>query len=174
MSVDLVIDADGHCSEPEDGLAKWMPPEYADRVPRRMSDNQGNSRILFEGRVWAKSEGLGPGVSGPFAPHIVGSRPGMRDPALRLVDMDEEGIDAAIIFGTSIALTINGIQNGGLAAATCHAVNCWLAEDHLPADRKRLKGVGLIPCQDAPTAARELEFLARNDILSAMLPTNVY
>jgi len=170
----LVIDADGHCSEPEEGLAKWMPDEYKQAAPRRITDNQGNGRILFEGRIWSKSEGLGPGVSGPFAPHIVGSRPGMRDPEKRLVDMDEEGIDVAIIFGTSIALTVNGVQDGGLAAATCHAVNCWLAEDYLPADRKRLKGVGLIPCQDPPAAARELEFLAKSEILTAMLPTNVY
>jgi predicted TIM-barrel fold metal-dependent hydrolase len=174
MAVDLVIDADGHCQEPEEGLAKWMPDEYKSAVPRRITDNQGNSRVLFEGRVWAKSEGLGPGVSGPFAPHIVGSRPGMRDPQVRLVDMDTEGIDTAIIFGTSIALTVNGIQDKGLATATCHAVNCWLAEDYLPADPRRLKGVGLIPCQDPPAAARELDFLARNGILSAMLPTNVY
>ena len=151
-----------------------MPAEYAERVPRRINDNQGNSRILFEGRVWAKSEGLGPGVSGPFADDIVRSRPGMRDPLQRLVDMDEEGIDAAIIFGTSVALTVNGIQDKGLAAATCHAVNCWMVEEYLPPDHKRLKGVGLIPCQDPPAAARELEFLARNGIVSAMLPTNVY
>ncbi len=30
----------------------------------------------------------------------------MRDPRQRLVDMDHEGIDVAIIFGTSIALTV--------------------------------------------------------------------
>jgi predicted TIM-barrel fold metal-dependent hydrolase len=35
--------------------------------------------------------------------------------------------------------------------------------------------VGLIPCQDPPTAARELEYLAQQrGIVSAMLPTNVY
>lgn len=174
MSVDLVIDADGHCSEPEEGLAQWMPPEYVHRVPRRIQDNLGQSRILFEGRVWAKSEGLGPGVSGPFADHIRLSRPGMRDPVQRLADMDEEGIDVAVIFGTSIALTVNGLQDKGLAAATCHAVNQWLLE-YISADTRRLKGVGLIPCQDPPVAAKELEFLAQHKgIVSAMLPTNVY
>jgi predicted TIM-barrel fold metal-dependent hydrolase len=34
--------------------------------------------------------------------------------------------------------------------------------------------VGLIPCQDPARAAEELAFLAENDIVSAMLPTNVY
>src|SRR6266849_9497223 len=159
MSVPLVVDADGHCQEPEEGLAPWMPRELAGRVPRRITDNLGQSRILLEGRVWGKSEGLGPGVSGPFAPHIVGSRPGMRDPKQRLVDMDQEGIDVAVIFGTSIALTVNGLQDRTLAGAICHAVNGWLLE-YVSADRRRLKAVGLIPCQDPPAAARELEFLA--------------
>jgi uncharacterized protein len=171
----LVIDADGHCQEPTDDLAKWLPPEYASRAPRRMQDSVGNSRILLESRVWSKSEGLGMGVSGPFAPHVRGSRPGMFDPALRMPDMDEEGIDAAIIFGTAVALTVNGLQDKGLAAAICHAVNRWLVEEYLAHDPIRLKGVGLIPCQDPAAAAKELEYLAQQPaIVSAMLPTNVY
>src|SRR3954452_3540592 len=86
MSTSLVIDADGHCSEPEDELAQWLPDEYASRAPKRITDNLGQPRMLLEGRLWGKSEGLGQGVSGPFAPHIVGSRPGMRDPRKRLPD----------------------------------------------------------------------------------------
>jgi hypothetical protein len=175
MPIDLVVDADGHCSEPEDELAQWLPPEYASLTPRHAEDNYGNSRILLEGRLWSGSEPLGMGVSGPFAPHIRRSRPGMHDPRQRLPDMDQEGIDVAVIFGTAIALTVNGIQDRGLATAICHAVNRWLAEEYLPADPKRLKGVGLIPCQDPAGAARELEFLAQQKgIVSAMLPTNVY
>src|SRR5207249_9506922 len=128
LMTDLVIDADGHCQEPTDELARWLPTEFASRAPKSISDNQGNSRILLEGRVWAKSEGLGMGVSGPFAPHVRGSRPGMRDPEQRLPDMDAEGIDVAIIFGTPVALTVNGVQDAGLAAALCHAVHRWLVE----------------------------------------------
>ena len=67
--------------------------------------------------TWAKSEGLGPDVSGPFDPHIEQSRPGMDEPVQRLPDMDEEGIDVAVIFGTPIALSVNGLQDEGLAAA---------------------------------------------------------
>ena len=91
----------------------------------------------------------------------------------RLPDMDEEGIDVAVIFGTPIALTVNGLQDKGLAGALCHAVNRWLVEYCAP-DPKRLKGVGLIPCQDPPAAVKELEFLAQQGIVSAMLPNNVY
>ncbi len=173
--VDLVVDADGHCQEPADELARWLSPEFASRAPRPITDNQGNTRILLEGRVWARSEGLGMGVSGPFASHVQRSRPGMRDPLQRLTDMDTEGIDVAVIFGTPVALTVNGLQDEALADAICHAVNRWLVEEYLAADSKRLKGVGLIPCQDPAQAARELQYLAQQpSIVSAMLPTNVY
>ena len=56
-------------------------------------------------------------------------------------------MDVAIIFGTPIALSVNGLQDKGLAGALCHAVNRWPGRV-LPTDPKRLKGVGLIPCQD--------------------------
>jgi len=174
MAATLVIDADGHCNEPEAALARWMSPDYASRAPIPIKDNLGQPRTLLEGRVWGKSEGLGPSVSGPFSPHVAGSRPGMDDPLARLKDMDEEGIDVAIIFGTQLALTVNGLQDAGLAADICHAVNRWLIEEYVAADPKRLKGVGLIPCQDPPRAAKEIEYLAQHGVATAMLPTNVY
>lgn len=177
MTASLVVDADGHCNEPEEGLAKWLPAEYAGRAPIRITDDYGNRRMILEGRVWSRSGSLGSGVQGPFASHIRQSRPGMGEPDKRLVDMDEEGIDVAVIFGTSIALTVNGLQDRGLAGAICHAVNRWLVEEYLAPDRKRLKAVGLIPCQDPSAAVKELEYLAdhrRDGIVSAMLPTNVY
>jgi uncharacterized protein len=174
MVADLVIDADGHCQEPQDGLEAWLPPEYASRAPLTFKDRDGYTRTLIEGRLGARHGGLGSSVYGPFAPHVVRYRDGMHDPIQRLRDMNEEGIDVAVIFGTPMALTVNGLQDKGLAGAICHAVNRWLVEEYLAADPRRLKGVGLIPCQDPPAAAKELEYLAQNGIVSAMLPTNVY
>lgn len=177
MPVELVIDADGHCQEPVDGLAKWLPAEFAKRAPITVQDPSGRTHMIVEERLAAKSGGLGSSVHGPFAPHIVHSREGMTDPRKRLPDMDEEGIDVAIIFGTPLALTVNGLADKALAGAMCHAVNRWLVEEYLEPDRKRLKGVGLIPCQDPPAAAKELEYLAqhrKDGVVSAMLPNNVY
>lgn len=33
MATHLVIDADGHCNEPNVGLVKWVPKEYAHLAP---------------------------------------------------------------------------------------------------------------------------------------------
>src|SRR5262249_50646185 len=161
MAADLVVDADGHVFEPETELARWLPAAWAHRAPVPITTDNGQPRLIIEGRMTAKADGLGPSVAGPFAPHVnTKGRPGERDPRARLPDMDQEGIDVAIIFGTPIALAVNGLRDKELAGAICHAVNRWLVEDYLPVDRKRLKGVGLVPCQDPLAAAKELEVLA--------------
>src|SRR5215470_1424861 len=176
MPTHLVIDADGHCNEPDTGLVTWLPKEYAHLAPNRVTDSSGYSHLMIEGRLAGRRRwGGGADRGAVFAAHIERSRPGMTDAIKRLPDMDEEGIDVAIIFGTSIALMVNGMADKPLAAIICHAVNRWLVEEYLVPDPKRLKGVGLIPVQDPPAAVKELEYLkCHPSIVSAMLPTNVY
>ena len=157
MATRLVIDADGHCYEPDVGLVQWLPKEYAHLAPNRVTDSSGYSHLMIEGRLAGRRRWGGGADRGTvFADHIERSRPGMTDATKRLPDMDEEGIDVAVIFGTSIALMVNGMADKPLAAAICHAVNRWLAEEYIAPDRKRLKGVGLIPVQDPPAAVKEL------------------
>ena len=162
MARNLVIDADGHCYEPDSELAKWMPKELAHLAPNRVTDSSGYSHLMIEGRLAGRRRwGGGADRGAVFADHIERSRPGMTDATKRLPDMDEEGIDVAVIFGTAIALMVNGMADKPLAAAICHAVNRWLVEEYIAPDPKRLKGVGLIPVQDPPAAVKELECLAQ-------------
>src|SRR5688572_27963250 len=135
---DLVVDTDGHCNEPWEDLTPWMQKAYHHRAPVSFTDRDGTSRMYVEGRLTTRTEGLGPGVSGPFAPHIRGRRDGERDPHLRLPDMDEEGIDVPAIFGTRMALAANGLQDKELAGVMFGAVNRWLLEEYLPVAPKRL------------------------------------
>ena len=62
----LVIDADGHVYEGNVDLTSRMPEKWRSQAPIRLKDNEGNSRMLLEGRLWSASQGLGPGVSGPM------------------------------------------------------------------------------------------------------------
>ena len=169
----LVVDADGHVNEGDVALAPRLVEPWRSQAPVRLKDNQGYPRILLEGRIWSTSQGPGPGVTGPFTAKARKGGPGMTDPVERLKDMDLEGIDVAVIFGTQIALTVNGLMSGDLSAALCHGVNEWLLE-YCSADPKRLRAVGLIPCQAPETAVKELEYLAKRGATSVMLPTNVY
>ncbi|MGH7765885.1 MAG: amidohydrolase family protein [Candidatus Binatia bacterium] len=169
----LVVDADGHVNEGDVDLKPYLTEKWRSQAPVRLRDNRGHPRMLLEGRIWPTAEGPGPGVSGPMTDKARKTRPGMTDPKARLADMDLEGIDVAVIFGTQIALTVNGLMNKELAGALCRAVNQWSVEYCAP-DPQRLRFVGLIPCQDPPAAVKELEFLAKCGATSAMLPTNVY
>ena len=173
MPLNLVVDADGHCSEPWEELARWMPKELAGRAP-----TNAGGKMIWEDQVMPRSAGLDPGPTGPFAPHVrTGGRPGERDSKLRIPDMDLEGIDVAIVFGAMILFSVNGLQDKTTAAAACHAFNRWLVEEYLVVDPKRLKGVGLIPCQDPAAAAQEIEWLAqhrKDGMVSAMMSSNVY
>ena len=135
MATHLVIDADGHCYEPDVGLVKWLPKEYAHLAPNRVTDSSGYSHLMIEGRLAGRRRwGGGADRGAVFADHIERSRPGMTDATKRLPDMDEEGIDVAVIFGTAIALMVNGMADKPLAAAICHAVNRWLVEEYIAPD----------------------------------------
>ncbi len=169
----LVVDADGHVNEGDVDLSGRLPEAWRSQGPVSLKDNQGYPRILLEGRIWGTAQGPGPSVTGPFTDKARKDRPGMTDPLQRLKDMDAEGIDVAVLFGTQIALTVNGLMSGELSAALCHAVNEWLLE-YCSADPRRLRAVGLIPCQAPEAAVKGLEWVARQGAVSAMLPTNVY
>jgi len=43
MATNLVIDADGHCYEPDVGLVQWLPKEYAHLAPNRVTDRKTKS-----------------------------------------------------------------------------------------------------------------------------------
>jgi len=119
----LVVDADGHVNEGDVDLSGRLPEAWRSQGPVSLKDNQGYPRILLEGRIWGTAQGPGPSVTGPFTDKARKDRPGMTDPLQRLKDMDAEGIDVAVLFGTQIALTVNGLMSGDLSAALCHAVN---------------------------------------------------
>ena len=146
-AVALVIDADGHCSEPWQELGNWMPPEFANKGP-----TEYDGRIVWEDHVVLRATGRDPGPRGPYADTInTAGRPGQEDPVQRLRDMDYEGIDVAVIFGALTMFAVNGLEDCHLAAAACRGFNNWLLE-YMSADPIRLKGVGLIPCQDSARA----------------------
>ena len=82
-------------------------------------------------------------------------REGGRDPSVRLQVLDDEGIDAAVLF-PSVGLLFGLLENGSVANLCCRAYNDWLAE-YCATDRSRLMGVALLPQQDPRLAAEELE-----------------
>ena len=69
--------------------------------------------------------------------------------ALRLADMDRDGVDATVMYGPIVPLLI---EDPELRKVCYRAYNDWLAEFCATAP-ERLIGVGLIPIDDAESAA---------------------
>src|SRR5262245_2861389 len=148
------VDADGHLEENHIDWKARLPAKYQSRAPERRSSGNGQLRTIIEGKAWPRPSGLGIGVGGPYnRPHP--RRPGMTDPKARLVDMDSEGIDVAVLFGAGLAGTLPALDDAGLAAALATARNSWLAE-YCSENPKRIKGTAALAQQDIGASVEEL------------------
>jgi predicted TIM-barrel fold metal-dependent hydrolase len=147
-----VIDADGHVFEPESVWEQYLDPKWVDRRPRLVEDNRGTSRYMLEGRLIPPGEGMG-----EWAPEGIfeatTKRDGGFDPKLRLEDMDTEGIDVAVLYG-SFGLALWQAQDPDFAVALCRAYNDWLA-DYCRTDPARLKGIPALPLANMTAAVDE-------------------
>ena len=164
MSETLVIDVDGHVFEPEHVWEEYLDSAFQSRRPRIVRDNRNTTRYMLEGRLIPPGEGRG-----AWAPEgIVEAtthRDGGFDPKLRLEDMDTEGIDVAVLYG-SFGLALWQAQDPEFAIALCRAYNDWLA-DYCRTNSRRLKGTPALPLatmsaavEEARRAVTELDMVA--------------
>src|SRR5581483_5890146 len=132
-----IIDADGHVLERDIPWADLIDPAYRARAPRTVQDNRGFSFV------------------GAPRSHSPQPTTGMVDPKQRLLDMDLEGIDTAVLFGTSPFLSLPFVEDKDLACAVARVYNNWLAQ-YCSADPRRLKGVAAVAIQDPAESVKEL------------------
>src|ERR1700737_3159534 len=163
------IDADGHILEPLDLWDKYIDPEYRERRPRFVIDENGKERLSVEGKLLGNPRGLGSLGSVGVRQGIVKAntlkyaegRRGGFDPHARIVDMDADGIDAAFLY-PSLGLFAGAVEDPGLAAGMCRAYNRWLA-DYCQPYPDRLFGVAMLPMQSIELAIDEMRF-ARKEL----------
>ena len=160
MSGARAIDADGHVTEGHVDWAARLPAEYRERAPVVVEDEYRLPGMLIDG--WRVPDPLseGKGRWATMQVNVAANPAGMRDPLARLPDMDAEGIDLAVLYGTTIAFHANSTQDWRYAHAVCRAWNDWAAEYCSP-DPSRLKFAALVPMGDAVAAAEEAERAVR-------------
>ena len=158
-----VIDADGHILEPLDLWEKYIDPRFRDRAPKIVKGENGRERLVIEEHEVGISRigavGARQGVIETDTITYKDGKPGGFDPHKRIPDMDVDGIDAAFLY-PSLGLFSGAIHDPQLAAATCRAYNCWLA-DYCSPYPDRLFGVAMLPMQDPQLAIEEMRFACR-------------
>jgi len=148
------VDADGHLEEVHINWKKRVAEKYRAMAPEERLASDSHLRLMLEGKPWPKPHGLGLGVGGPYRrPHP--RREGMKDPKARLIDMDDEGIEVAVLFGGGIAGSIPALEDAAFASELARARNTWVAE-YCSENPARLKGTAVLPQQDISAALAEL------------------
>lgn len=151
-----IIDADGHIVEPDVTFTEHLDPAYADWAPREIHFGDHfryvcGDRMGF--RIYADPTTVGaPGQTAQHTDSPVVAR-GASDPAGRLLDLDVDGIDRAVLYPT-YGLMIQGITERKPAVALCRAINDWLAT-YCAHDPRRLVGIGTLPMTHPDDALAE-------------------
>lgn len=141
-----MIDADGHVSESNASLKKFLKEEH-------------RSRPLQATEAWNRS------LDGTLGKQN-------EDPRVQLADMDAEGIDVQVIHPSS-RLSLSAEKETDLVVDIAHAYNDWLSV-FCATDPKRLKGVAVVALQDVDAAVKEVRRAVEElGHVAVMMPTNV-
>jgi len=162
-----VIDADAHCDAPYEMWKDYLPPHLRELAPQ-IEHGEEHDWIVFEGKkrpVMMISNQAGR-AGKDFK--MVGRRSEMRPvwlPQTRLADMDQDGMQAAVLFGGGPLPTFN-VE---LYLASFDAYNRWLW-DFCGADRKRLVPVAYVPMRDPEETVRMIKDVHKLGFRSVNIP----
>jgi predicted TIM-barrel fold metal-dependent hydrolase len=162
-----IIDADAHMDSPHEMWADYLPAHLRELAPT-IEHGEEHDWICFEGKkrpcVLVSNQAGREGKN--FK--MVGRRSDQRPvwlPEVRLADMDQDGMDAAVLFGGGPL----GTSNSELYIASFESYNRWLW-DFCGVDRKRLVPVGYVPTRDVEETLRMVRDLAKMGFRSINIP----
>jgi predicted TIM-barrel fold metal-dependent hydrolase len=170
-----VISADDHIDLPWLPRDLWqtrVPARWRERAPRVVDTPDGPYWVCGDERweAWGGRTGAAGAMGGRRLALDRGGvlEPGVLRPtttALRLADMDRDGVDATVMYGPIVPLLIADPE---LRRVCYRAYNDWLAE-FCATCPQRLVGVGLLPIDDPKSAADEVRHLKTLGIRTCML-----
>lgn len=174
MKKHRVIDCDGHVAEPYSLYKDYCDPEFRERVPKPIVAADGTRKVIIDGKEYPAFVKFGgrplgktedEGIVRPIQKDLVSA--GGVDPAVRLRDMDKEGIDAACCFASGAA-SMCAIQDAQLETAMYRAYNRWLAE-YCSEDTNRIKGNVLISLRHPELGVEEIMRVADQDWVGGIM-----
>jgi predicted TIM-barrel fold metal-dependent hydrolase len=169
-----IISADDHIDLPwlpQDLWQKRVPSAWRERAPRVVDTPAGPDWVCGDAHwdAWGGRKGAAGAMGGRRLALERGGvlEPGVLRPtttALRLADMDRDGVDATVMYGPIVPLLIADPE---LRRVCYRAYNDWLAEFCATAP-ERLIGAGLIPIDDPRSAADEVRYLEKVGLRTGM------
>lgn len=150
-----IVDNDTHINEPMEAFEKFLEEPYASRRPIIIKDTFGLTRIVLEGRLYPE-----PRLKQAHSKKIEGTKmggihAGAADPNARLADLDLEGVDIQVIFG-SLGLALSALTDKDFGVAMARACNNYYA-DFASVSPDRLKPLATLPLQDIPASIEEMK-----------------
>ena len=160
-----IISADSHTVEPPDLWEKWLDKKYLDTAPKLVDDGTGGHAWLYMGATTPEPLGLVTCVgTHPEQLKWTGARygetihPSCHDGAERLKIMDEDGVDAEMLYPPQRAmLTFMKNKDTDAHLAGIQAYNRWLKDGFCAPDPERLIGIFQMPNVGIETAVSELK-----------------
>jgi predicted TIM-barrel fold metal-dependent hydrolase len=159
-----VYDSDAHICEPTSVWTDYCDPAYRDLIVRTDIDAEGRDTMFMNGvdvRI-AVAQACIPGAYGDPTVTWADITPGSWDPVERLKVMDDERLDAALMF-PSVDLLAGDLKEPDVAAANARAYNRWMA-DFVSENPQRLFGMGVCPLQSVDAAVAEIAFMAEHGL----------
>lgn len=159
-----LIDADTHVNEPPGLWIERVPAKFKDRAPQMKRFDQGDAWVL-EGVKDPINFGSNVSAGIPLADRSVWARwedirTGGYDPKARLVEMDADLVDAALLYPTPrISHLVIANPDPAFHLAMVQAYNDWLSE-YCEHDPSRLGGLMLVPNRGVDDAVREIQRVA--------------
>ncbi len=187
----LVVDGDGHIIEPPDlWVSRMDAKKWGDQIPRYVAEDpeaDGEESWYFAGErraggraslILACSAGMDPHVVARDGLKLMEGVPGAWDPKARVGELDDEGIDAAVLFPSLTMFfgpndPIPGLRNPEFVHDCQRAYNDWLVE-YCASAPDRLFGIGAVPLQDLDLAMAETRRIRDIGLHGVMLRPSAY
>ena len=174
----MIFDADHHYYEPEDCFTRFMPSDRMDEAIRVVQTEEAGRKVMVGDRPFTflgdpfRDTTAKPGslremlrnmkAGTPIEENttIEKVQPAYRNRDARLTLMDEQGVDAMVLFPT-LAVCVEHFmkENPERTYLNVHAFNRWLDEDWGFGTDGRIYGVPLMSLIDLDSAVAELEWV---------------
>ena len=164
---------DSHFLEPADLWHQIMPQAQADRMPRTRMISDNEELVEVDGKSFTRPLPKimkAKGATGETISQLSTRPPGSGDLKLRMMDLDQEGIWAEVMF-QSIGLWCSLIEDPKLIREAARAENEWLASEIQGFAPDRLVPAALMPMLQVSDAVAELQHAAEIGLHLVSLPT---